>query len=79
MIRLIEGWKEGWKFYSVWGYALLLALPDIYSALASFGAFDDLPQQAAWAIRTISAAGIVLRFVSQAKPEGAAPQVDPPE
>lgn len=79
MIHLIEGWKQGWKFYSVWGYAVLLALPDVYNALAAFGAFDDLPQQATWAIRTISAAGIVLRFVSQSRPEGAAPQVDPAE
>lgn len=77
-LQLIDGWKQGWKFYSVWGYAVLLALPEIYTALSHFGAFDQMDAHTAWVIRTISAAGLVLRFVSQSKPEGVSPIVDPP-
>ena len=70
MTQLIENWRQAWKFYSVW------ALPDLYNMLAAFGAFEDMPEAASWTVRGAAILGIVVRFVSQQKPEGAPPKVE---
>ena len=77
MTQLIENWRQAWKFYSVWAFAVIAALPDLYNALAAFGAFEDMPDAASWTVRGAAILGIVVRFVSQQKPEGAPPKVEP--
>ena len=77
MNKIVENWKQGWKFYSVWAFAVLSALPDLFNMLRDAGLFtsDQLPDGLAWTIRIIAVAGLVSRFVSQKKPDGAPPEI----
>lgn len=78
MSKLIEDWRQTWKFYSVWALAVLAALPDLYNALLAAGLLDAeaMPAAASWSIRIVAIAGIVFRFVNQKKPEGLPPEVE---
>ena len=76
---LVSDWRQVWKYYSTWALALLALAPDLYAALVASGLLsgDDVPAVAAWLVRGVAIAGIVLRFVNQAKPDGLSPQVEP--
>lgn len=80
MIRqiLVSDWREVWKYYSTWAFALLALVPDIYTALVAAGLVEsgDMPGTASWIVRGVAIAGIVARFINQAKPDGLPPQVD---
>ena len=78
MSKLIEDWRQAWKFYSVWALAVLVALPDLYNALLAAGLLDAeaLPPVASWSIRIVAIAGLVVRFVNQKKPEGLPPEIE---
>lgn len=79
MTVLIASWREGWKFYSVWALAVLGALPEIMQALIASGLLtsEEMPEFAKWSVRAVAIAGIVSRFISQAKPSIAKPEVEP--
>ena len=68
MRKIIADWRQGWKYYSVWLYAVIAALPDLYNALVASGAWDEVPDQFAWTVRIAAILGIVVRFVNQQKP-----------
>ena len=68
-MRLIENWKDGWRFYSTWALAVLAALPDLYNLLATSGLFDTAPAELVWTVRVGALLALVARFVSQQKPE----------
>ena len=76
---IVSEWRQVWKYYSTWALALLALAPDLYAALVASGLLsgDDVPAVAAWLVRGVAIAGIVLRFVNQAKPDGLPPQVTP--
>ena len=78
MSKIISNWREGWKFYSAWALALLALMPDIYAALLAAGLIggSDMPETAAWLVRIVAIAGVVARFVNQAKPEGLPPEIE---
>lgn len=75
---LVSDWRQVWKYYSTWALAVLALVPDIYGALVASGlvANGDIPDAAAWIVRGVAIAGIVVRFINQAKPEGLPPKVD---
>lgn len=77
MSRLISDWRQGWKFYSTWFFATLAVMPDVYNALLAAGLLsaDVMPETAAWIVRLVAIAGIVSRFISQAKPDAAKPEI----
>ncbi|WP_223621166.1 hypothetical protein [Lysobacter sp. ESA13C] len=70
-MKLIENWREGWRFWSTWAFALLVAAPEAYPALQALGLLEPgaLPAPFAWAVRGIAAAGFVARFICQNKPK----------
>lgn len=72
MKKLIENWRQGWKFYSVWLFALVAAFPDLYMAVVAMGWLDsaDVPKQLVWALRGLGVVGVFARFVSQTRPKG---------
>ena len=78
MSKLIEDWRQAWKYYSVWALAVLVALPDLYNALLAAGLLeaDAMPPMAAWSVRIVAIAGLVVRFVNQKKPEGLPPEIE---
>lgn len=78
---VVSDWKRVFKFYSTWALAVLALVPDIYAAVVAAGLFngDDMPEMAAWLVRGVAIAGIVGRFINQAKPEGLPPHVDTPQ
>lgn len=70
-MKLIENWRDGWRFYSTWAFAALLIAPDAYTALQTLGLMADgaLPQPAVWLVRGLALAGVAARFLQQAKPK----------
>lgn len=70
-MKLIDDWRNGWRFYSTWAFAALLAAPDAYTALQSLGLLSEgaLPPAAAWLVRGLALVGIAARFLQQAKPK----------
>lgn len=70
-MKLIENWREGWRFYSAWAFVALMAAPDAYTGLQTLGLLNDgqLPAPVAWTVRGIAFAGFVARFLKQNKPE----------
>jgi len=71
-VRLIDKWQEGWKLYSAWAWAFVLALPDLYNGMATMGWLDsmaDTPNTLKWIIRGAAVVGLASRFISQTKPK----------
>lgn len=75
MLKLIEDWKNAWKYYSVWAIAVLVAMPDLYNLLAASGLFHEMPDPAKWAVRGGAVLALVGRFVHQKKPPCDVPDV----
>ena len=75
---LVSDWRQVWKYYSTWALARLALAPDLDAALVASGlrSGDDVPAAAAWLVRGVAIAGIVARYINQAKPEGLPPKVD---
>lgn len=69
-MRIIDGWKRGWKFYSVWAYTVLIASPDLYAAGVAYGLITpgEVPSGMSLAIRVIATVGLISRFIAQGKP-----------
>lgn len=78
MKLLVEDWRQVWRYYSTWALAVLALAPDIYTALVSLNLLggDTMPAAAAWLVRGVAIAGVLARFINQAKPTGLPPQVD---
>ena len=78
---VVSDWKRVFKYYSTWALAVLALVPDIYAAVVAAGLFhgDDMPEVAVWLVRGVAVAGIVGRFINQARPEGLPPHVDTPQ
>lgn len=70
MKHIIGDWRQGLKFYSVWIFALIALLPDIYSAIVAMGLLEaeDATSTVRNVSRGLAAAGIISRFLKQAKP-----------
>lgn len=70
MKHIIENWRQGLKFYSVWIFALIALLPDAYSAVVSLGLFEgvDAGSTERLIARGLAVVGIGSRFIKQAKP-----------
>ena len=75
----VDDWRDVWRYYSTWALAVLALAPDIYSVLVSLNLLggDTMPASAAWMVRGVAVAGVLARFINQAKPGGLPPQVDP--
>lgn len=69
-LKLVDNWREGWKFYSAWGYAILIGLPELFSMLMASGYMEtmDMPNSMTWSIRVLGIIGIAVRFIDQTKP-----------
>lgn len=66
-MRLVEDWKQAWRWFSVQALAAIVALPVAWGLLpADVKAF--LPQSwEPWVLVGIAAAGIVGRIIDQNK------------
>lgn len=67
---IVPGWRDVWRYYSAWALAVLALIPDLYGALVTAGLVtgEDMPAVAAWLVRGVAIAGIVGRFINQARP-----------
>jgi len=70
-MKLIENWRQGWKFYTTWFFAFMLLWPDIYQAAQAIGIFDDVSTSTTerMTYRIMAVTGLALRFIKQSKPE----------
>lgn len=68
---VIDDWKKAWKFYSVWAFAIVAAIPDAYNAVIASGLLDGsgASETLTWSIRAAAIGGLLLRFVKQAQPK----------
>lgn len=67
-MQLISNWKEGWRFYSVWAFALLGALPELWPLLVAVLGFDPMPELPGRVVQLVALIGLVSRFIKQTKP-----------
>lgn len=68
-MAIVSDWRDVFRYYSTWALAVLALTPEIHAALVAAGLTGDgLPDTYAWLVRGIAVAGIVGRFVSQARP-----------
>lgn len=64
-VKIVENWKEGWKWLSNWAFALVLFLattplpPELVMLLPE--------KNQTHLIAIVAAAGMILRFISQSK------------
>lgn len=71
--KLIPDWKQAWRYYTVWGWACVINLPQLYTMLAASPLADKIdmgaiPEPLSMAITTLGIAGLVSRFIDQNKP-----------
>lgn len=69
--HIIDDWHHGWRFYSNWLAALVVALPSLYDALQMAGYVGGpghLPDSLKWLIRIAGLLAIIVRFIKQHKP-----------
>lgn len=66
-MKLVEDWKQAWKWFSVQALAALVILPTVWAALpADAKAF--LPDGAEpWILAALALAGVVGRLIDQNK------------
>lgn len=62
-IKLVENWKKGWQWFSVWAFALIVffaqnPLPPEVVAILPKPLADNL-------ITLVAVCGVILRFVQQ--------------
>lgn len=76
-LQLDENWTQAWKYYSVWGYGIVLALvqawPELVAAAPWLGKGDALTGVLGYLLQGIAVAGILGRIVKQTKPAAPLP------
>ena len=72
---LVDNWRECWKWLSLYGYAIVIASPEIFQLFMDLvGQFDGnqadqvyIPPAFAKMLRTIGTVGLIVRMVRQSK------------
>ncbi len=66
-IELVDDWKQAYKYFSVWFFTILGALPQIYQVLASYGVIssETAPTALINTISVIAALGAIARVLKQ--------------
>lgn len=64
---LIEDWRKMYKMYSVWFFALLMAMPELYNAAITAGLItqDQVPGFFSKIVSLVSFLGLCSRIVAQ--------------
>lgn len=69
---LVDNWREAWKFYSLWAYAVVAALPQIAELAAQFGILSadagNVPESFASLLKWAAFFGALVRLLKQLKP-----------
>lgn len=68
-IQLIEEWKKAYKFYSIWFFVIIGALPELFNLAVQSGLIDSetAPQALSRLISLIAFAGAASRMIQQKK------------
>lgn len=68
-MKLVDNWKDAWKWFSVQALAVIVALPFVWASLpADIKGF--LPDGAEpWVLVVIAVAGVLGRVIDQSKVE----------
>lgn len=65
---IIHDWRNAWRFGSVWLFAIIAAMPELYNTIAALGFMDEAPPAFVWTVRGLAVVGLVTRFVKQHRP-----------
>ena len=66
-MKLIPDWRQAWKWFSVQAFAIIIALPMIWTAMPA-DVKSYLPDDwKPWIMVALAAAGIIGRIVDQNK------------
>lgn len=66
-MKLVEDWRDAWRWFSVQALAALMALPLVWVSLPS-DAKSFLPDSAEpWVLAVLAAGGLVGRLIDQNK------------
>lgn len=64
-VKLWDILKKEVRLAKFWGYVLLGAGPEIYTALGALGVIGELPDPLKWTLRVLAAAGIAYPILKQ--------------
>lgn len=67
-IKVIEHWKQAWKFYSTWLLLLIAEAPNIWNGAIAAGVIDvaNVPGEFSWFTRAASLVTFLLLYIRQA-------------
>lgn len=66
-IELVSNWRQAFRMYSVWVFAILGSMGDIYNALQTAGLLDGapLPEVFLRSLNLVAVVGVIVRLVRQ--------------
>lgn len=69
-VTVIADWKRAFRYYSVWGIAVLGAWPDLYNLIQASGFLggDTAPESLTWGGRVLAIVALAGRFIRQKQP-----------
>ena len=71
--KLIDNWRYWYRFYTTWGYLIMMGLPSAYNEAVAQDLINTemIPGPAKWAIRLLAIYTFAARFIAQNKPASA--------
>jgi len=72
---LVDNWRKAWTWLSIWGYAIIIAAPEIFQLFTELvSQFDGttanhvyLPESFTVFLRTVGTLGLITRMIRQSK------------
>lgn len=64
---LVENWKDAWKWLSMYAFAIIAVLPDLFNLAIAQGLLDSesAPQTLNYLIKLLAFVGMAVRLVNQ--------------
>jgi len=64
-MRLVENWKQAWRWFSVQSLALIVALPTVWAAMPADAKAFIPAGWGTWVLAGLAVAGLIGRLIDQ--------------
>lgn len=66
-MKLIENWRQSWRFYTMWAMAFLLCMPTLFNLAVEYQLLEgtELPPVFAYSVRLVAFGTMALRVIKQ--------------
>lgn len=68
-IQLIENWQQFYRLYSIWFFAFIAILPDVFNLAVSYGLLEseNAPESLSYSLKVVAFLGALARLIKQQK------------